>query len=90
MKAEACYALAECPPCRKSTVNIEFRCQLSKSYCLGWNVCRRLNFYRREGIFLCREYVTAGSSAWKMESLFAAKHFLPFKLKLQMCFTLCG
>ena len=37
--------------CLEWTDLIEMHCQQSESSCLGWIECRRLNFYRREGIF---------------------------------------
>jgi hypothetical protein len=37
--------------CLERTDLIEFHSQQSESSCTGWIECRRLNFYRREGIF---------------------------------------
>lgn len=67
----------------------QFRCQLSQSFCPGWMVCRRLNFYRREGIFSFSVFDTVGS-AWKMASSCCKLWFWLACAVCSTCLTLCS
>ena len=58
------------------------------SFCLGWNVCRRLNFYRREGVFFF-VFGTVGS-AWEMASSCCKLWSGLACAVCSMCLTLCG
>jgi len=44
---------------------LSFAVNYLKSFCLGWNVCKRLNFYRREGIFFAVN-MSLPEKRWKM------------------------
>lgn len=77
-----------CLSCLKNTVNIEIYGQLSKWF-LSWLVCRRLNFYRREGIFSFFVIVPVGS-VWKMASSCCKLWLWLARAVCGMCLTLCG
>jgi hypothetical protein len=76
-----------CRSCHKDII-FEFRCQLSESFCQGWNVYQSLNFYRRDGFCYFLVFVSV-DSAWKMASS-CCKLWSGLACEVcSMCLTLC-